>query len=171
VDFIFTCTDNDASRAVLNQFAHQYLKPMIELGNRIESDGKTITAAAARLTYIYPLAPCLECFGSINHERIRDELIPGPEREKLEREGYVLGATLHEPSIITLNTLIASLACTKFLGVVNHIGGLESQRYTYTYLDSTLRAVGASQLDPCICTHYRGYGDLRLLPDLLPRGD
>jgi molybdopterin-synthase adenylyltransferase len=169
VDFVFACTDNDSSRAALNQFTQQYLKPMIELGNRIDSDGESIRAAAARLTYTYPGAPCLECFGSINHARVRDELLSKEERARLAKEGYVEGATVAEPSIVTLNTFIASLACTKFLAVVNGIGGLESQRYTYSYLSSELRAVGASFQEPCICSRYRGYGDLRPLPSLAPQ--
>lgn len=160
-DVVLSCTDTETSRALANQFASQYLRPLIDMGNRIDAADGRIQAASARLTFVAPGGPCMECFSSINHATVQAENLSTAEYKRLRAEGYVQGLEAKAPSVISLNTLVASLAITKLLDVVAGTGGLPHAKYTYSYLDGELRAAMVQRRDRCICRFFQAYGDLR----------
>lgn len=160
-DIVLSCTDTETSRALANQFASQFLRPLVDMGNRIDAvDGK-ISNASARLTHVVPGGPCMECFHSINHATIRSENLSKQEYAKLRAEGYVQGLAEAAPSVVTLNAFIASLAMTKILDIVTGIGGLPYSKYTFSYLDAELRPATAPRRERCICRFFEAYGDLK----------
>ena len=59
-DVLFGCTDNLASRSVLNAISIQYYIPLIDIGCRILGDGEgSIIQAAAKVQLVTPDTACL----------------------------------------------------------------------------------------------------------------
>lgn len=160
-DIILSCTDTETSRALANQFASQFLRPLIDMGNRIDAVDGRIEAASARMTFVAPGGPCMECFNSINHATVQAENLSGTEYRRLRAEGYVKGLDEKAPSVISLNTFVASLAITKLLDVLTGTGGLPHAKYTFSYLDGELRAAAVKRRERCVCQFFQAYGDLR----------
>jgi hypothetical protein len=105
----------------------------------------------------------MECFSNINHATVQAENLSKGEYARLRKEGYVAGLDEQAPSVISLNTFIASLAVTKLLDVLTGLGGLPHAKYTYTYLDGDLRPATVQRRSKCICRYFEAYGDMRQL--------
>lgn len=163
-DLLVICTDTESSRSFANQLAYQHMMPLIEIGNRIDSKEGVITSASTRMTIAGPGFPCLECYGSIDHDRVRAELMSPQEYKKLRKERYVADLDAPNPSVISLNTFVASQAVTRILDLLVGIGGPPWKKWVYTYLDGELRPVMADRRARCICRHYEAFGDLKPLP-------
>lgn len=167
-DVIFGCTDNHASRSLLNQMSYQYLIPYIDMGNRIAARENRVTGGSGRVVVMTPLAPCLWCYEDIRAKVIAEEMLPSDQREGLVKDGYVEGANVENPAVISLNTVIAGLAVTEFLnlfsGFLPPTGG---DKLHYRVLERTVERVAVAKLTPCVCARdgeYWGYGDCRELP-------
>jgi hypothetical protein len=163
-DVVFSCVDNDRSRALLNRFAYQYFIPVIDMGVRLDARSGSVSAAAGRVSFVGPDVSCLRCSHHLNSERIRSESLPASDREKLAKEGYVMGLEEAAPAVVSLNTVVAGLAVTGFLNMfLNLTGGIQPTNQIY---DATLGSVfPVSQLheDGCdICNSkvgVKGLGD------------
>lgn len=158
-DVILCCTDTQVSRAVCNQASYQYMIPLIDMGNRIHAPSGTIESASAQFTLAGPGRACLDCYGTIDYDRVRAEQLSREEYARLRKEGYVVGLDAKEPSIITLNTLIASHAMTRFLDLIAHTGGPTLAKFQYSYLDGELHGVFVQPRARCTCTHVLARGD------------
>jgi hypothetical protein len=168
-DVIFGCTDNHTSRALLNQMSFQYLIPYIDMGNRIAAHGNRVTAGTGRVVVMTPLAPCLWCYEDIRAKTITEEALPPEERERLGQEGYIEGAQVENPAVISLNTLISGLAVTEGLNLFAQFlpPGPPGYKLHYRLMEQTVEKVVVTKLSPCICARdgeYWGYGDCRDLP-------
>jgi molybdopterin/thiamine biosynthesis adenylyltransferase len=115
-DFAFLATDNILSRYGFNLVCHQFLIPGIQVGAKVTGDA----AGGIELIHVMerPMTlegPCLECQGAIPAAALtREQLSP----EARRAQGYIDGddgADIEEPSVITLNSISASLAATDFL--------------------------------------------------------
>src|SRR2546426_10684341 len=167
-DFIFCCTDNHWSRAVLNQMSYQYLVPVIDMGVQLVVESGKLTHAAGKVVRLGPGFPCLWCYGDITAERVMEENLPPAERTKLAREGYVRGLDLPNPSVVTFNTSVASAAVTEFLKAVTRTPGFESTvvRLNFDFLTGSVRRAAANRAPNCVCadTAFKALGDLERLP-------
>jgi molybdopterin-synthase adenylyltransferase len=170
-DVIFGCTDNHWSRAILNSLAYQYYLPLIDMGNRIDSDGLNIRAMSGRVSLVQPGAPCLFCSGIIDPKQISAESLSNAELESLAREGYVTGLAVANPSVISLNTTVAGLAVGEFLNLVTGFGGTGEvdkprPQLHYDAAAGTVRPVQYEAAPTCLCgkSAYVGIGDGRMLP-------
>ena len=110
-DFIFLATDNIASRLVFNAVLHQYLIPGAQVGVKVVADRQSgeirdITCAT-RLVFPHPGGGCLHCNGWIPSARLQDE---AEGEDELRARGYIDGASVAAPSVITLNALSAAEA-------------------------------------------------------------
>jgi molybdopterin/thiamine biosynthesis adenylyltransferase/proteasome lid subunit RPN8/RPN11 len=150
-DFVFCCTDSHGSRAVLNQFAYQYLIPMIDMGVVIAVDKSTVTHVAGRTQMLAPGLACMVCANLLDPEEIRRDLLTDFERQA---DPYILGNTEPAPAVISLNTTIASMAVTMFLNACTGIPG--SARFVnYNAMTGVSRAAMCSQHPSCIvCSSY-----------------
>ncbi len=122
-DLVFSCVDNDRSRAILNRFAHQYLIPVVDLGVRIDARGGVVRAAAGRVVLAGSGLSCLRCSHYINSERIRAESMPRAEREALSKEGYVMGIDYPVPAVASLNAAIAGMGVTAAVNMFVNLTG------------------------------------------------
>jgi len=117
-DLFFCCTDSHGSRAVLSQFAYQYLVPCIDIGVSITVRDGAVTHITGRTQMLSPGLSCLTCAGLLDADAIRYDLMTDFERQA---DPYFIGAHQPQPAVISLNGTVVSLAVTMFLAAVAHI--------------------------------------------------
>jgi molybdopterin/thiamine biosynthesis adenylyltransferase len=159
VDVIFCCTDNLTSRLVLNRLAFQYLIPLLDIGIDIQlSEKGSIRAAGGHVIVILPDGPCLSCIGILTPEALQQET---------DRTGYIQGQDISNPSVISLNGTVSSLAVTEFIDLLT---GFERQKEPWTYqVYNILKGVVWREkmiaTRPCgICKEVKALGDCVELP-------
>lgn len=159
VDVIFCCTDNLSSRLVLNRVAFQYLIPMIDLGIDIQASRKQgIRTAGGRVMVILPNQPCLCNLGILKTEALAKEN---------NQLGYITGQNIPDPSVITLNGVVSSLATTEFIDLLT---GFERRKSEPTYqvydiLRGEIWREKAQTTSPCgVCRAVKALGDIEGLP-------
>lgn len=127
VDVVLGCTDTHGSRAILNDLASGYLLPVIDVG--VQAGAKKnadLAALVAETSVLTPVTPCLWCRGRISAEVIRAENLPADQRDRLVREGYLVGGVGEPaPSVMALTALGAALATCALLAMLSSEG--ESQ--------------------------------------------
>jgi molybdopterin-synthase adenylyltransferase len=159
VDAIFCCTDTHGSRAVLNQLAYQYYLPVFDAGVRIDSRDGIVTRVGGRAQLLAPGLGCLSCSGLLDFAQVRRDLQSDDERA---HDPYIVGHREPQPSVVSLNGTVASLAVTMFLATF--VGFPGTARYQVYRLESgTVRAVAAPRDPACIvCSScgVLGRGDL-----------
>jgi len=151
-DLIFSCTDTHGSRAVLNQLAYQYLIPVIDMGVRIDARDSNIVAMAGRVQLLSPGLPCLVCQNVLDSEAVRRDFLTPEQRNA---DPYIVGHHEPQPSIVSINTTISSLAVTMLLGVVV---GLPTHARHLVYLidQGNVRPATGVQNSTCIVCSERG---------------
>jgi molybdopterin/thiamine biosynthesis adenylyltransferase len=117
-DFVLLCTDSHASRAVVNQAAHQYLVPVIDMGVSITVKDEVITHITGRIQMITPGLPCLTCTGALDGKAILRELQTPEQRAA---DPYVQGSREPQPAVVSINSTVTSLAITMLLGAVTPV--------------------------------------------------
>ena len=167
-DALFSCVDNDRSRATLNRFAYQYFIPTIDMGVRLDARSGKVSAAAGRVSLIGPDMSCLRCSHHLNSERIRSESLPEAERKRLAKEGYVMGLEEAAPAVVSLNTVVAGLAVTGFLNMIlNLTGGAQPTSQIYDATTGSVFPISQTHDDGCdVCAPtvgVKGLGDAQIV--------
>lgn len=124
-DVVFCCTDSHASRHLLNQLAHQYLVPVIDLGVAIHVTSGHETQFAGHVKALAPGLACLWCLGNLDPRLVREETMNEAHRNADPYFGNSGGVV--QPAVISLNGTVASLAVTMLLSMV--AGVPSSPRY------------------------------------------
>ena len=143
-DCIFMCTDSHVSRAFLSEFAFQYLIPAFDIGVSITVKDGHINAITGRTQMLAPSLPCLLCSNSLDARVIREELMTPEQRVAdpyFNNEGGV-----RQPSVISINSTMVSLAVTMFLAAFTGIP-VRSRWQSYDALTGNVR-VFATKPDP-----------------------
>jgi molybdopterin-synthase adenylyltransferase len=162
-DFIFACTDSQASRAVVNQLAYQYLIPCIDMGVGIHVQGDAIRFIAGRVQMLSAGLPCLICTDKLDFDQVRREMLT---EEQRKADQYIQGAEVPQPAVVSLNSTMSSAAVTMFLASV---AGVPSGARMLSY-DGKLGTMRAAAMDPkagCIACSEEGglaLGDSWTLP-------
>lgn len=164
-DVIFLCTDEHWGRSIVNQIAHQYLIPTINLGMRITSAEGRIEHAIGVVDVLRPDMPCLWCSQFLSARRIAAESVPASDRAGLVREGYVDDITTVAPSVVSATTTLSGLGVTMLLQIVTDFMGESGEvaRLNLDFMTGTVRRGKAHLLDSCICHRVRAFGDLTSL--------
>ena len=158
-DVIFSCTDRHAPRSILNELAHQFFIPLIDVGVGLDANNDKIVGGSVRVTLASPSLPCLYCLGIINSEQILSESLSKKDRESRKREGYIKGMNDDVPSVITFTTMAASYGLLLFKDLFFNI--IKSSANTILLDVSTFvtsRLTSSVQND-CVCTLRIGKGD------------
>ena len=110
-DVVFGCVDNQAlPRLALSHYAHQYLRPVIDVGSEIGTDQHgTVISLDARTSYTAPGRACLRCQGLVDPDRLAHETLAQGERERVRQQGYAEHLYLAQPAVMELNMRAASL--------------------------------------------------------------
>jgi molybdopterin-synthase adenylyltransferase len=168
-DVIFSCVDRHYPRAILNQFAQQYLVPVIDMGVQVKAEADTgrIGSAGGRVAVVRPGDWCLWCTGDISAEEVRREGLSPHQRKAEQERGYV-GPDIPAPSVISLNGVVSSLAVTEFLQLVLGFAGSEygRGRRIYRILDGRVSESADQQSADCfVCRgRFKGLADAASLP-------
>jgi molybdopterin/thiamine biosynthesis adenylyltransferase/proteasome lid subunit RPN8/RPN11 len=151
-DFVFCCTDSHGSRAVLNQFAYQYLVPTIDMGVVIAARAGNVTHVAGRTQMLAPGLACLTCGNLLDAEQVRRDLMTDFERQA---DPYILGDPEPAPAVVSLNSTMASLAVTMFLNAVTEVPG--SGRFlNYNAISGICRPAICVPHPSCVVCSFRG---------------
>jgi len=151
-DFVFCCTDSQGSRAVLNQFAYQYLVPVIDMGVAIVVAEGAISHIAGRTQMLAPGLGCLVCGDFLNPEAVRVDLLTDFERAA---DPYVVGIHEAAPAVVSLNATVASMAVTMFLAATVGVPS-QARLLNYNGLTGATRPAAISPHPTCIACSYSG---------------
>ncbi len=155
VDFIFCCTDTQASRAVVNQLAYQYLVPCIDMGVSITTGDGTIQRITGRVQLLSPGHACLTCQELLDSNIVRQEFMTPEQRDQ---DPYFIGQGEPQPAVISLNSTMSSLATTMFLAVVAELPS-KARQLNYDALIGRIRASSAIRHPTCVvCSRYGALG-------------
>jgi len=158
VDVIFGCVDKDGPRLILNELSLAYLIPYIDCAFGINAENDVIKEAGGRVILVRPDGPCLLCCKEINLKAASDDLAPKEELEVRKSQGYVAGADVPSPSVISLDGTVASVAVTEFLAFVT--GFRPAQTYTfYDMLEQRLVPRLVKPNPKCVASSLKGLGD------------
>lgn len=162
-DIIFGCTDNLASRSVLNDISIQYFIPLIDIGCRIDLDKSgAINQAAIKIQVVTPDHACLWCTGTLDGRLILQETFSDEEKRKLEQEGYYQGVA-KQPSIVSLTTIAASLGVNKLLSLLGAYGEDYSSKTQIELKNGFMIDESPPIKSECVCQKRRGKGDARTI--------
>jgi molybdopterin/thiamine biosynthesis adenylyltransferase len=120
-DVVFGCVDNDGPRLILNELAVSYLIPYIDCGTGIDAEDGKISSAGGQITVVLPNGPCLLCAKMISHKEAAENLQSDEVRENQKKAGYVSGADVKAPSVVSLNGVISSIAVTEFIKLITEV--------------------------------------------------
>jgi molybdopterin/thiamine biosynthesis adenylyltransferase len=112
------------------------------------SDGK-ITEAGGRVALISPGGPCLLCYKDIDVREAGYDLASPSERELAKERGYIAGSDIIQPSVVSLDGIIASVAATEFLALTT--GFRTPVQYScYYMLSGELRPIKNRVIGSCL---------------------
>lgn len=122
-DVIFGCMDSVDGRHILNKLASYYLIPYIDMGVRIDADGKGgIDSINGAVHYIQPSGSSLLSRGVYTQAALEAAMM---HRHSLElykeraKQGYIKGVRVDQPAVISVNMQIASMAFNEFLARIH----------------------------------------------------
>ena len=166
-DLIFGCTDSHASRAILGQIAYQYLIPVIDMGVSLSVRDGRLAKVTGRTQLLTPGLPCFSCLELLDSETIRREMLTP---ELRAADPYIDGAHEPQPSVISLNSTVSSLAVSMFLGAVTE-APLDATFLRYDGIKGVVKPM-AGTIDPdcyvCSRSNALARGDQWPLPTRAP---
>src|SRR5204863_5832847 len=106
-DFLFGCLDSADGRDILNRIATFYLIPFIDVGVRLDADGKGgIQQICAAIHYLLPGGSSLLSRGVITSDQITSDALHRHQPDHAARlvdEGYIKKADVHSPAVVSIN--------------------------------------------------------------------
>jgi hypothetical protein len=122
-DLIFGCMDSVDGRHILNKIASYYLIPYIDMGVRIDADGKGgIDNINGAVHYIQPGGSSLLSRGIYTQDGLDAAMMhrysPDLYKERA-KQGYIKGVRVDQPAVISINMQIASTAFNEFLARIH----------------------------------------------------
>lgn len=122
-DVLFGCMDTIDGRFLLNKLASFYMIPYLDLGVKIEADGRGgVDQVCGTVHYLKPGGSSLLSRHLFNLEQVRSAGLRRTDPAQYKRllsEGYIRGGQEERPAVIQLNSLIASLAVNELLARVH----------------------------------------------------
>lgn len=165
-DLIFGCVDSVYARYLLNKIASTYCVPYIDVGIGIRADGRGgIGHATGAVHYLQPDRSSLISRGVFSVKDIQSDAMartdPDEHAEQLDA-GYIRGADVSQPAVITINQLFASYAVLEMLSRLHPIrtddnAGFAVQRWS---LSGDFRNAEPDGERCRIVSRYLGQGDM-----------
>lgn len=124
-DLIFGCVDSVFARHLINKIASTYCIPYIDVGVGLKADGRGgIAHATGAVHYLQPDGSSLMSRGVFTSEDVRADAMrrftPEEHADHLA-EGYIKGADVSRPAVITINNLFASYGVLEMLNRLHPI--------------------------------------------------
>lgn len=122
-DLAFGCVDSIDGRYMLNRLAACYLLPYLDVGVKLEADGRGgVDEIVGSVHYLQPDRSSLMTRGVFTAEELRTAnlLRTDPaEHARQAKEGYVAGATVERPAVVSVNMAFASMAVNELLARIH----------------------------------------------------
>jgi molybdopterin/thiamine biosynthesis adenylyltransferase len=156
-EYAFGCVDNDGARFVLNELCMAYEKNYFDLATDTPDHGY-----GGRVCISWNGEGCIYCLLQLDALDVAEFLATGEELERHQEIYGVRRELLDEagPSVITINSVVASLAVTEFMAAVT---GMRPPAKLLTYYghDSVVRkSLDLPRPDCPYCAGIRGQKDL-----------
>lgn len=121
-DFIFLAADTMLARSIVNQIAHQYLIPTLQVGSKpvIEKGTGKVLDVFAVVRTLGTEPGCLACNELIDPVRLSEEALGDP--VQIANQRYVDDPEVHAPSVITLNAMATGWAANDFMQFIIGLG-------------------------------------------------
>jgi hypothetical protein len=171
-DIIFGCMDSIDGRNALNKLCVYYSIPYFDLGVYLEANGKGgINQACGTVHYLQPDGSSLFSRGVYTSEQLRaaDMYRNNPDVYSDQvRSKYIQGVNEENPAVISLNTLIASLAVNDFLARIHQFRDEPNSDYASISVSLTqTRMITDEEGDSCsFFAKNVGRGDVQPLLDM-----
>lgn len=140
-DVIFGCMDSVDGRHLLNQLATFYLVPYIDLGVKLEADGKGgISKICGTIHFVQPGKSSLLSRGvyTIDDLKAAGQLRKNPEEYKsLIKNAYIKNINVDRPAVISVNMLISSLGVNELLNRIHPYKTESPKHYAVSSIDLT----------------------------------
>jgi hypothetical protein len=122
-DFLFGCMDSADGRDILNRIATYYHVPYIDVGVRLDADGKGgVNQICCAAHYLLPGGSSLLSRGVITADQVQAQamLRSNPDQyAALKKEGYIKGIAVDRPAVASINCFVASHAVNEMLARVH----------------------------------------------------
>lgn len=158
---VIGCFDMETPRQAAVKLCSELGAPYIDLATEINRNGDDITYGG-RVVISHDGTGCLFCLGAIDIGELTREQMTDEERAQRDRN---YGLTPEEtgdsgPSVVTINGVVASLACTEALMLVT---GLRppARQLTYRAQESVVRKNSTTGDQQCLyCTQWRNMREI-----------
>lgn len=165
-DIVFGCMDSVEGRDRLNRIAAFYLIPYFDLGVRLDADGAGgIANVSGIVNYLLPDGSSLLSRGAYTSETLRVDALRRTNPTQYKRElddGYIKGAKVESPAVISVNGFCATMAVNEFLARIHPFrGGRNSDERRQQFDLKNSFWVQRDDVGPCqILSKYVGRGDM-----------
>ena len=167
-DTVFGCMDSVDGRHLLNQLCTFYLIPYLDLGVKLEANGKGgINKICGSVHYIQPGKSSLISRGVYTTEDLKaaSQYRKNPEEfENLRKKAYIKNVNVNSPAVISVNMQIASHAVNEFLNRVHSYKAESASNYALSTIDITENCIiNVSEVDLTVDNYLRkkmGRGDI-----------
>ncbi len=165
-DVIFGCMDSVDGRQLLNELCTFYCIPYFDLGVRLDADGVGgINQVNGTVHYLQPGGSSLFSRKAITQEALKTEAMKRTnpdEYDKQLEERYIKGANEDSPAVISVNTLVASLAVNDFLARIHPYRDDNNENVATLRISlNQSRIIIENEGDPCHVLQKRvGLGDV-----------
>ena len=168
-DVIFGCTDSVEARHILNRIATFYCMPYIDVGIRLDADGRTgISSISGAVHYLQPGLSSLLSREVYSMDQVEAEGMrrTNPELYRQQRgEGYLRGVQEERPAVITVNGTFASLAVHELLARLHPYRNQPNSQFAYIGANlGDVQFYTESEGEPChLLQSHVGRGDMEPL--------
>jgi len=118
-DFVFGCMDSADGRDMLNRIATYYLVPYVDVGVRLDADGRGgIEQICCAVHYLIPGGSSLLSRGVITSDQVQAQAMQRTnpiQYAALQKEGYIKGIAVDRPAVISVNGFAATHAVNEML--------------------------------------------------------
>jgi hypothetical protein len=122
-DLVIGCVDSWYGRDLLNRLAAYYVLPYLDLGVELTSlPAGGIDQIWGAVHYLQPSGSSLKSRGAYTAEHVRAELMKRDDPEEYKRRldsKYIRGVQEDRPAVISVNTLVASMAVNELLSRIH----------------------------------------------------
>jgi hypothetical protein len=134
-DFLFGCMDSADGRDILNRIASFYLVPYIDVGVRLDADGRGgVDQICCAIHYLLPGGSSLLSRGVITSEQVQAEALHRTNPEQyaaLRKEGYIKGMAVDRPAVVSVNGFIATHAVNEMLARLHPFRRDSNEEFRY----------------------------------------
>jgi hypothetical protein len=171
-DVLIGCMDSVDGRDLLNRLSSFYLIPYFDLGVYLDADGQGgVNQVCGTVHYLHPDGSSLFSRGVYTEDELRASALFRTDKEQYKEQvqsKYIRGVNEEKPAVISVNTLIASLAINEFLARLHPFRDDPNEDFESLGISLTQnRLIFNEETDPCpILAKYVGRGDIRPLLDM-----